>query len=31
VTAFAASFDQLLGSLEKKRNAMIGAEATRKA
>ena len=31
VTAFAASFDQLLGSLEKKRSAMIGAEATRKA
>jgi transaldolase len=31
VTAFAASFDQLLGALEKKRNAMIGAEATRKA
>jgi transaldolase len=31
VTAFATSFDQLLGTLEKKRNAMVGAEATRKA
>jgi transaldolase len=31
VTAFATSFDQLLGALEKKRNAMIGAEATPKA
>ncbi len=31
VTAFAASFDQLLGALEKKRNAMIGADPTRKA
>jgi transaldolase len=30
VTAFATSFDQLLGALEKKRNAMIGAESTRK-
>ena len=30
VTAFATSFDQLLGALEKKRNAMIGAEAARK-
>ena len=30
VTAFATSFDQLLGALEKKRNAMIGAEPTRK-
>ena len=30
VTAFAASFDQLLGALEKKRNAMVGAEATGK-
>jgi transaldolase len=31
VTAFATSFDQLLGALEKKRNAMIDAEVTRKA
>ena len=30
VTAFATSFDQLLGALEKKRNSMIGAEPTRK-
>lgn len=30
VAAFAASFDQLLATLEKKRNAMIGAEPTRK-
>jgi transaldolase len=30
VAAFAASFDQLLGALEKKRNAVIGAEAARK-
>ena len=30
VAAFAASFDQLLGALEKKRNAVIGAEAVRK-
>ena len=30
VTAFATSFDQLLATLEKKRNAMVGAEATRK-
>jgi transaldolase len=30
VTAFATSFDQLLGALEKKRNAMIGAASTRK-
>jgi transaldolase len=31
VAAFAASFDQLLGTLEKKRNAMVGTEVTRKA
>lgn len=30
VTAFATSFDQLMAALEKKRNAMIGAEPTRK-
>jgi transaldolase len=30
VAAFAASFDQLLDALEKKRKAMVGAEATRK-
>ena len=30
VAAFAASFDQLLATLEKKRNAMIGTEPTRK-
>jgi transaldolase len=30
VNAFAVSFDQLMGALEKKRNAMIGAEAARK-
>jgi transaldolase len=30
VAAFAASFDQLLTALEKKRNAIVGAEATRK-
>jgi transaldolase len=30
VAAFAASFDQLLAALEKKRNAIVGAEATRK-
>jgi transaldolase/transaldolase/glucose-6-phosphate isomerase len=30
VAAFAASFDQLLGALEKKRDAMMGAEASRK-
>jgi transaldolase len=30
VAAFAASFDQLLAALEKKRKAMIGAEAARK-
>jgi hypothetical protein len=30
VTACHFFFDQLLGALEKKRNVMIGAEATRK-
>jgi transaldolase len=30
VAAFAASFDQLLEALEKKRTAMVGAEPTRK-
>ena len=30
VAAFAASFDQLLAALEKKRNAMVSAEPTRK-
>lgn len=31
VAAFAGSFDQLMAALEKKRNAMIGSEATPKA
>ena len=31
VTAFATSFDQLLAALEKKRNAMVGAEPIKKA
>jgi hypothetical protein len=29
VTAFATSFDQLLAALEKKRNAIVGAQAAR--